>query len=355
MDKRKVKMSIIKRENGIGMALADTWGTPVIPAAGEGLFVITHSTPRGDVDQVTNEDEFNVDMATAVYPMEFPEASGSMTIRHYFEGLERLWAAFFGYYAAGTPPESGVVKHEFRWNPVIGSIFFTIGWEEGDETKIVQSAKIKSGKIYFDGGLKMDIAYGGDKVKVLSDSEGSLSSLSYPSDGKGIFKLLHTTVWANAQAGADFADGDILDVNGISIEPARGYESQPVTSGKDAIGEHLEPGTPLFTITLNFPKKSSQNESFISAHQLGTLKKLRIKMEGPVISGKASKYTLNIDVPMARISEAPEYSQDSPIPTSVKFTAMRAAAAPTGMAEVLPFAYLINEIAALTGYPAKPA
>lgn len=348
-------MSIMKRENGIGMAKATTWGTPVVPGAGEGIFVLTHTTPKGDVNLITNEDEFDHDMATAVHPMEFPEATGSMSLRFYFEGLERILAALFGYYKAGTPPESGVVKHEFRWNPVIGSIFFTIGWDEGDEAKVVNSAKIKAGKIYFDQGARIDFNYGGDKVAVLSASEGSLASLSYPSTGKGIFKLLHTTIWANAQGGADFGNGDLLYPNGISIEPIRGYQPQPVVAGADAIGEHLEPDTPQFLITLNFPKKDSTNEGFISDHQLGALKKLRIKMEGPNITGKTSKYTYFLDIPMAMVVEAPEYSQESPEPVSVKFKVMRAASAPTGMTEVLPFSYLINEITALTGYPANPA
>lgn len=347
-------MSVFKRENGIGLAKATTWGTTVIPGAGEGVFVLTHTPPKGDVNLVTNEDEFDHDMATAVYPMDFPEASGSMSLRFYYEGLERIMAALFGYYDEGTPPEGGVVNHEFGWDPVIGSIFFTVGWDEGDEAKVVPSAKIKGGKIYFDNGAKIDINYGGDKVTPLSASEGTLTNLTYPSTGKGIFKLLHTTVWANAQAGADFGAGDKLYPNGISIEIIRGYQALPVVAGSDAIGEHLEPDTPQFLITLNFPKKDSTNEGFISDYQIGTLKKLRIKMEGAVISGKTSKYTLCLDVPMAMIVEAPEYSQESPEPVTVKFKAMRAAGAPTGMTVVLPRAYMYNEIAALTGYPATP-
>jgi len=344
-------MSLFKRENGIGLAKASAWGTPVIPGAGEGIFVITHTPPKGDVNLVDNSDEFDHDMATAVYPMEYPEASGSMSARFYFEGLERILAAFFGYYNEGTPPESGVVRHEFRWNPVIGSIFFSIGWDEGSEVKLVPSAKIKSGKIYFDSGAKIDLNYGGTKVTPESDSSGSLG-LTYPSTGKGIFKLLHTTIWANAQAGADFADGDKLFPNGIAIEPIRGYQALPVVAGADAIGEHLESDTPEFLITLNFPKKDSTNEAFISDYQLGNLKKLRIKMEGPAITGKTSKYTFFIEIPMAMIVEAPEYSQDSPEPVTVKLKAMRPAAAPTGMTELLPWAYMLNEITALTGYPA---
>jgi hypothetical protein len=52
------------------------------------------------------------------------------------------------------------------------------------------------------------------------------------------------------------------------------------------------------------------------------------------------------------ITEAPEFSQDTPIPTTIKMKALAAETLPTGMEESVPYCYLQNEIPALTGYPA---
>ena len=344
-------MSTNKRENGIGIEKITTWGTAVEPSTGDGIYLLTHVPPKGDRMLVTDKDEFDHDLPTKVQPMDFPEQEGSMTGNFYYEGLERLLAAIFGIYVVGTPPEGGVVRHEFTFDPIIGSIFFTIAWDEGSEVKCVPSAKFKSGKIYFDNGLKFDFAYGGDRVTITSWSEPL--TLTYPSDGKGIFRLLDTVIQINAQTGADFGDGDVIHPNGISLEPSQGYVALPVTTGYEGISEHQSSNTPEFTITLNFPMKDSTNDDFLTSFAAGTKYKMRIKMTGPVISGKTTPYILEFNFPDLYVIEAPTYDQETPEPVTVKFGILRAAANPTGMTNVLPYAYLNNEIPALIGYPAS--
>jgi hypothetical protein len=343
-------MSNNKRENGIGLAKGVTWGTSVEPGVGEGIYLLTHNPPKGDRALKTNKDEFDHDLPTAVYPMDFPEQSGSMGGNFYYEGLERLMAAWYGIYGSSAP-ESGVVKHEFTFDPIIGSIFFTIAYDEGDEIKAIPSAKIKSGRIYFDDGLKFEANYGGDRSVVTLWSDPL--PITYPSDGKGIFRMLDSTCWINAQAGADFATGDIVNPTGMSLDPSQGYKALPVAFGAEGISEHQSSDAPEFTIALNFGKKDSTNAAFIAAFAAGTKKKMRIKMEGATISGKTSKYTMQFDFPCIYVIEAPTYSQDTPIPVTVKFGLLRPAATPTGMSGVMPYASIINEVPALTGYPAS--
>lgn len=343
-------MSTNKRENGIGIKKGTTWGTAVEPTTGDGIYLLAHTPPDGSRDLRTNRDEFDHDLPTAVYPGDFPEQTGSMTGNFYYEGLERFLAAIFGIYTSSTP-EATVVKHEFVFDPIIGSIFFTIAWDEGSEVKCVPSAKIKSGKIYFDNGLKFDFAYGGDRVTISAWSEPL--AITYASEGKGIFRLLDTTIWINAQAGADFGNGDKIHPNGISLEPSQGYKALPVTAGYEGISEHQSSDAPEFAITLNFPQKDTTNDDFLTSFSAGTKYKMRIKMEGSTISGKTSKYTFQLDFPDLYVIEAPKYEQETPEPVTVKFGILRAASNPTGMTNVLPYASLINQIAALTGYPAS--
>lgn len=345
-------MSTNKREQGIGLKKASVWGTAVEPSTGDGIYVLSHTPPKGDRNNVTNGDEFDHDLPTEVYPMDYPEQTGSMSGRFYYEGCERLLAALFGIYTSSVP-ESGVVKHEFTFDPIIGSIFFTIAWDEDDEVKCVPSAKIKSGRIYFDNGLRWEINYGGDRTTVSSWSDPL--PITYASEGKGIFRLLDTTVWMNATDGADFGNGDKIYPSGIEIAIDPKYVTLPVTAGYEGISEH-EPGDepPTVTITLNFPKKDSTNKDFIDYFAAGTKKKMRIKMENSTaISGKSAKYTFFLDLPEVYVIEAPEYAQQSPIPVTVKLGILKASATPTGMSTTVPYAYLINQIAALTGYPAS--
>ncbi len=345
-------MSTNKRERGIGLQKATTWGTAIEPSTGDGIYVLEHTPPKGERNNVTNGDEYDHDLPTAVYPMDYPEQSGTMSGRFYYEGCERLLAALFGIYGSSAP-ESGVVQHQFTFDPIIGSIFFTVAWDEDDEIKCVPSAKIKSGRIWFDNGLHWEINYGGDRTTVATWSDPL--TLSYPSEGQGIFRLLDTEVWINATDGADFGAGDKVYPSGIEINIDHKYTTLPVTAGHEGISEH-EPGDdpPEFTVTLNFPKKDSTNKDFIDYFGAGTKKKMRIKMESSaVISGKTSYYTFYLDLPEVYVVEAPEYAQESPIPVTVKFGILKADAAPTGMTTTVPYAYLTNEVAALTGYPAS--
>ena len=344
-------MSTNKRENGIGIKKGTTWGTAVEPSTGDGIYLLTHTPPKGSRDLLTDRDEFDHDLPTKVQPMDFPEQEGSMSGNFYYEGMERILAAIFGIYVVGTPPESGVVRHEFTFDPVIGSIFFTIAWDEGDEVKNVPSAKFKSGRIYFDNGLKFDFNYGGDRVTISGWSEPL--TITYPSDGVGVFRMLDTVVLINAQTDADFDSGDVVHCSGVSLEPSQGYQAKPVSTGYEGIGEHRSKDAPEFNIVLNFPEKDATNAAFLTSFSAGTEYKMRIKMEGAVISGKTSKYTLEFDFPRLYVMEAPDFDQDTPIPVTVKFGILRAASNPTGMTNVLPYAYMFNEVAALTGYPAS--
>lgn len=346
-------MSNNRRERGIGIKKETVWGTAGEPTTGDGIYLLRFSPPKGDRKLVTNGDEFDHDLPTAIYPMDYPEQTGNMGGRLYFEGVERILASLFGIYVEGTPPEGGVVRHEFTFDPIIGSIFHTLAWDEGSEVKAIPSMKIKSGKISYDDGFQFDVDFGGDRVAIQTWSEPL--TITYPSDGKGIFKLLKTTLSINAQGGADFVAGDVIHVNKLDIGIDHKYKTLPITSGYEGVSEH-QPGDdpPDFTIDLSFPEKDATNDYFLTSFDAATKYKMRIKMESEaVISGKTSKYTLEINLPGLYIAEAPVYAQESPIPVSVKFAIYRVAANPTGMTNVLPYAYMLNEIPALTGYPAS--
>jgi len=346
-------MSNIKGERGIGLAKGVTWGTAVEPSTGNGIYLQRFTPPKGDRKLTTNGDEFDHDMPTLILPGDYPEQTGSMGGRLYFEGVERILASLFGVYVIGTPPEAGVVRHEFTFKPIIGSIFHTVAWDEGDEVKCVPSMKIKSGKISYDEGFQFDVDFGGDRVTISAWSEPL--AITYPSDGVGVWRLLNTTVSINAQAGADFSAGDVIHVNKLEISVDHKYKTLPITTGYEGISEHKQSDEhPGFIIDMAFPEKDAVNALYLPSFDAGTKYKMRIKMESAaVISGKTSKYTFEVNLPGLYLPEPPVYAMESPIPTSVKLATYRVAANPTGMSNVLPYAYLLNTITGLTDYPAS--
>ena len=346
-------MSNIKGERGIGIKKGTTWGTAVEPTTGDGIYLQRFTPPKGDRKLSTNGDEFDHDMPTLTMSGDYPEQTGSMGGRLYFEGLERILASLFGIYVVGTPPEGGVVRHEFTFDAIIGSIFHSLGWDEGNEVKCVPSMKIKSGKLTYEEGFQWDVDFGGDRVTISAYSEPL--GITYPSTGQGVWRLLNTTVQINAQAGADFGAGDIIHVNKLEIGIDHKYATLPITTGYEGISEHARGDEhPEVTIDIAFPEKDDTNALYLPAFDAGTKYKMRIKMESAaVISGKASKYTFEMDFPGLYLPEPPVYAMESPIPTSVKLAVYRVAANPTGMTNVMPYAYMLNEVPALTGYPAS--
>lgn len=340
------------REIGIGFAKGAIWGTAVQPGTGHGIHLMRFTPPKGDRSSQHDGNEFNHDLPTAVYMGDYPEQPGSMGGRFYWAGMERVMASIFGIYASSTP-EAGVIKHEFTFDPIIGSIFHSLAWDEGDEVKNVPSFKFKNLRIFYDDGFQWDSDIGGDRLVIPTWSEPLL--LTYPSEGLGIFRLVNTVIQINAQGGADFSAGDKINPNGIEINIDHKYQTLPVTAEHESISEH-EAGdeSPEFSVKLDFPKKDTQNDYFLTSFNAGTKYKMRIKAESAaVIPGKTSKYTFYLDLPALYISEPPIYDLKSPIPSSVKFSIYRPSAAPTGMSLAVPYSYIINQVAALTGYPAS--
>lgn len=340
-------MSLIQRENKVGMAKGATWGTAVEPSTGNGLFVKAHTPPKGARKIVTNEDEFGRGMATEGQVLEYEAQSGSMSLRLYWEGLEPIMASLLGdYTGTGTGPD---YVHTFKLATVAGGVFHTIAWEEGDEIKAVNSATIVSGTFAYADGLNLDVNYLGDKVAVTSGWTSPLG-VTYPSADKGIFKLSNAVVYVNAADGAAFVNGDKLYPSGIDIAITRGFEGLAVTAGSETITEPIEKTAPTVELTLTFPKKETATAAFLDAFTNREYKKVRVKYTSPEEIATGKFYDIEFNFPKMFIMEAPDFAADSPIPTTIKMKALLATAAPTGMTQAVPYIILQNGRAALSGY-----
>jgi hypothetical protein len=340
-------MSLIQRENHVGIIKGSTWGTAVTPS--NGVFVKAHTPPKGARKVISNEDEFGRGMATTAEVLEYEAQSGSMSLRVYSEGLEEIAASLMGKYGflADEPAASGLNMHTFKLDTGIGSIFHTVAWDEGDEVKAVNSAKVVSGTFSYADGLNLDVNYMGDKVSITGWS--ALNSLSYPSSEKSIFKLSSAQVWINAEGGATLASGDALNPSGIDVAITRGFEALAVTAGSSTITEPLEKAAPIVEVTLTFPKKETATKAYFDAFKDRDFKKMQITFSGD------DSHKVIFNFPRLYLAEAPDYAQDTPIPTTIKLKALKYPddqSLPNGMTYDVPYIQFNNGAATLTGYPA---
>ncbi len=345
-------MSLIQRENKVGMVKGTTWGTAVQPSTGHGLYVKGHTPPKGARKLVTNEDEFGRGMASSAELLEYEAQSGSMSLRFYSEGLEGIMASLLGVYTfTADTPEVGVGQHKFTLDPVMGSIFHTVAWDEGEEIKAVNSARIISGTFSYADGLNLDVNYMGDKVSLTGWT--TPLNVTYPSEGKSIFKLSNAQVLINNEGDGALGSSDKLYPSGIDITITRGFEGLAVTAGNDTIAEPIEKTAPAIEMTLTFPKKETATAAYFNAFNNRDFKKMQITFTGDTITGKTAPSKIVFNFPRVFMMEAPDYAQDTPIPTTIKLKALKATVAPTGMTETVPFIVLQNAASVLTGYPAS--
>lgn len=335
-------MSLVQRENKVAYAKGSTWGTAVQPEANCGLYVKGHTPPKGARKVVTNEDEFGRGMASESQVLEYEGQSGSMSLRVYYEGLEEIIASLMGTHSVAEDAiNTGSYNHEIVLDTVMSSFFHTIAWDEGDEIKAVNSSRFVSGTFNYADGLNLDVNYLGDQVSVAGWS--NLDTVTYPSVDQGVFKLSGATVQINAEGGAALGSGDELKPSGIDIAITRGFEALPVTAGSNTITEPIEKTAPVVEVTLNFPKKESETAAFLAAFNNRDYKKMMITFDsGDQIGVSGANYEIAFYFPRVFLMEAPDYGQDTPLPTTVKLKALLATSAPTGMDHGVPYIVMKN-------------
>jgi hypothetical protein len=338
---------LIQRENHVGIAKGSNWGDAVEPSTG--LYVKGHTPPKGARKLITNEDEFGRGMASNAELLEYEAQSGSLSMRVYSEGLEGIIASLMGIYSyTANLPVATVNQHTFKLDTVMDSIFHTIAWDEGSEVKAVNSARIVSGNFSYADGLNLDVNYLGDKVSVTGWS--ALGGVSYASQNKSIFKLSNAQVLINKESDALLDGTHELNPSGIDIAVTRGFEGLPIVAGNDSISEPIEKAAPTIEITLTFPKKETETQNYFTYFNDREFKKMRISFRGDVITG-TTQSEVQFNFPRLYLMEAPDYAQDTPIPTTIKLKALTTSTTPAGMSYDVPYIIVQNQVGELTTYP----
>jgi hypothetical protein len=346
-------MSLITRENQIGLAKASQWGQAVEPGLGDGIWIKSFNPPAGNRKMVKNDDEFGRGMATTVEALEYEEQTGSMSMRVYYESLEKIITSLMGKYTSSTP-ETGVTRHIIIMSEVIDEILHTFAYDEGDEIKVNPTIIPTAGTFSYDAGLNLDIDYTASGVSIAGTLWTKPLGVTYPSDGKHLCRLVDCKVYVNNFEDPDFTAANEMEPSGMTIGINRGHESTAPTAGKDSAGEPFEKNAPFKTILLNFPKKTVKEAAYFNAFKDKVIKKMRIKFTGPVIegSGLPSNYEFILNFPRLYLPQPPDIKQETPYPTDINFESLKATTTPAGMVYPLPYIIIQNKVPALTGYPA---
>ena len=346
-------MGQLKRINGIGIKKGSTWGTWVKPGTGNGMHIVTHTAPKGGRASQDNSNEYGQKMASATFALNYEAQNGPFTAPLYTGGLETMFASVFGIYTSSTA-ETTVITHKFALDDgEIDEIFHTIAWDDyGTQITTVPSAKIKSFELASDsnGEMLCTIEYMGNTVSI-AQSTGPLA-LTYAADGTKVHKLLASTVYINAQAGADFSAGDAISVNALKAKIERGYKAMPPESGSSSVQAPVDADAPKGSLELNLTKSTATSSGWLTAFYGETQYKAKIVCDAGAIAGKTAHYLATLYLPCLQIETAPDVSEDTPRPVKCSFKVLKKTAAPTGMSSGLPYLEVVNEVAALTGYPA---
>lgn len=354
--------SIKVLEQRFGFKKTSAWNTATEPSTNDGLFVIggSHVPPNNARVTTDDGDEHGRLMRSQHELLQYEEQSGTFSVRGHYEGtLEKLCASIMGHYDT-TTAETTVITHKCKADPQIADILHTIGWEEGaGEMKGVASAVIKSLEFVIDNGLRVNVEYLGDKVQELSGTWTDATDWTYSSIGKGLHKLIGCTVLMNNESGATLNPAtDEINPSNITIRLERMYETPPPGTGQEYASQPNENGSFLVTVSMEFPKKDTTNAAYFSAWSNNTAKKMSIVFTGDTISGKTAAYSLGFYFPKLHISEAPVYELNTPVPNNITLTGFKSNDTLTeninrGMEEIYPYIKIVNEVAALTGYPAE--
>jgi len=348
-------MSIIKRQNKVAFKKGTDWGDAVEPSTGDQLHVETNSPPAGEREQITSAEEYGEGLESQLCMGPYPEQSGSFAGKLYVsqDKIMEIIASIFGSYG-GTPdtPQIGALTNVFVLQRILSTdIFHTIAHDEGSQVKAVDSAKFNSFAIALDGSYKHTTNYIGNIYGVKSLFATPMVVTGDPRIA--CFLNENTTVRINAQSAAALSSADDQDVTSYSFTAERGYTSVPVTAGTAAISDVIDNTQPMLTVVLEYPKKTAQNEDHLTEYQAGTIYKMSIAMTGPNIVGVTpdTPYQFTINLPGVYITTT-AVDQETPEPTSTTFTVQYDSGNVAGMSYNVPYIEWINDLTALTGYPA---
>ena len=344
------------QDKKIGIVKTTAWGTATEPSTGNRFPLVAFTPGAVNFETYINSDESGISMPTCKYNLYQTQVNLSGSMKFRYEGGEIPLACAFGYYDVGTPPESGVVRHEYTWNSTltdaIDSLLHTIAWDEGTEVKVIPSVVLSNLTIGNDSGYNLGMEFIGDKISI-SGYSSPLGVTSTSPCGEGLFKHSQLQIRMNSQSGGALSSGDVLtNISSCQIIFSRGLEALAQSAGSDSVAKPEENLNGNIVVNLTFSKKTDFSAGIFAqfvANPPGYYK-MDFTWTGETISGKTSAYSFTLSLPKVTIDSI-DYASATPTETTASFSCMLPSSAPTGMSSIWPTAVLINTTTGLSDYP----
>jgi len=208
--------------------------------------------------------------------------------------------------------------------------FGTLVWQTGTKCQYVASFQPSGITVSsIDGQIAYQVTGKGDAITENADGT-YLDDLNAVTPGIP-FKFKNLTFRINAESGGALGSSDAEAVTDLKITMTRGSDSV-ITSGGGTIIQPKEGDFPEWKLEFTVPRKSTTAETLFAAFVAETTQKADI-----VITGSTANDELSFFFPRLKI-EACDTPFEDIIKCSVVCRVQKAASAPTGMAQAVPYA-----------------
>jgi hypothetical protein len=316
-----------------------TWNTAVVPAATDGIEVIS-VVPSGGTDLV-----------------EDPQITGRVTQREAQAGVKNVTvtmrtglryegngfdiAMVMGTAGVPTTVDTTGKNHIFKIKDSLDGIFSTLAYESIKDTKVEELTSVKWRKLTLSGkaGERIEMELEGAASNWKDDSAGntttSIDSITITATRE--YALFHQALlWINAQAGAGLATTDRVNISGFEITIERGMDVRHSTGGGQVCDEPIENGFLKVSGNFEFPALDSAspegNAQFLAEQMAATAKKATLTITSPTLAGSSTAYySHKLWFPYLQFGPAKVGIPGPGGPTwSIPFTAWHVPTIPTG-------------------------
>lgn len=285
----------------VGRKKGSTWGTAVVPASSDGLYVVNLSSPfntaRIENRQISGKATTRAPIAGA------REGTVSFETQLRYEGNEVDIALGLGTAGAPSTVDTSGKQHVLKPKDDVDGIFATLAYELLKDTQVVEISSYKTTKLTLSAEAKGEVML---KVEGIghdwSDSSSSnttttIDSVTLPSNNE--IAAFSQCVWRqNAQAGGELATDGTEDIyiSGFEVVIERKLEGRISTKFGNRVDEPIPQANdfPLMVSgKLKFPAiqdGTGGNKAFMAAQMALTAYKAKLIITSSTLAGAATQY-----------------------------------------------------------------
>lgn len=280
----------------VGRKKASTWGTAVVPATSDGIYVTSLDTPF-------NTARINNNQITGIVTRRAPMVGareGTVNLKTHlrYEGNEVDIALGLGTAGAPSTVDTTGKQHVLKLKDDIEGIFATLAYELVKDTKVIEIPSYQTRKVMLSGQAKgemnLEIEGIGDDWNDASASNTTttIDSITLPSNNEiALFSQLAFQM--NAQGGGSLSASDAVYLSGIELTIERALEGRVSTERGTKISQPVPTDFAKVTGKLSFPcidTGTGGNYAFMAAQLAGTAYKAKIILTSPTLAGAATQY-----------------------------------------------------------------